>query len=132
METEEEEEEEEERLEREGGEVIYRVRAQPVWTHPHPHPNTTTTTAAAAAAAAEVQNGDYSTTWRGIPAGAEILNHYCDIRLPVAERRAWARGALGGGDCSCERCVWEAGEEEEEEEEEEGADGDDERGAGGG
>ena len=39
----------------------------------------------------------------------EILNHYCDIDLPVYDRREWARGALGG-DCQCERCVWEAGE----------------------
>ena len=110
------EEEEEERLEREGGEVIYRVRAGPVWTRPN----------AGSGESAEVHNGENGETWRGIKQGEEILNHYCDIRLPVAERRAWARGALGGGDCSCERCVWEAGEEEE------GADGDDERGAGGG
>lgn len=45
----------------------------------------------------------------GIKAGEEILNHYCDINLPVKERREWAVGALGG-DCRCARCVWEAGE----------------------
>lgn len=45
----------------------------------------------------------------GITKGEEILNHYCDIDLPVHERREWARGALGG-DCQCERCKWEAGE----------------------
>lgn len=45
----------------------------------------------------------------GIKEGEEILNHYCDIDLPVQERREWARGALGG-DCRCERCRWEAGE----------------------
>lgn len=45
----------------------------------------------------------------GIQKGEEILNHYCDIDLPVNERREWARGALGG-DCRCERCVWEAGD----------------------
>ncbi|KAK5701493.1 hypothetical protein LTR97_004308 [Elasticomyces elasticus] len=42
----------------------------------------------------------------GIKKGEEILNHYCDIELPVRERREWASGALGG-DCQCERCVWE-------------------------
>ncbi|KAF2765686.1 hypothetical protein EJ03DRAFT_199876 [Teratosphaeria nubilosa] len=45
----------------------------------------------------------------GIKEGMEVLNHYCDIDLPVNERREWARGALGG-DCQCDRCVWEAGE----------------------
>ena len=45
----------------------------------------------------------------GIGKGEEVLNHYCDVDLPVHERRAWARGALGG-ECRCERCVWEAGE----------------------
>ncbi|KAF3484152.1 uncharacterized protein GIQ15_03476 [Arthroderma uncinatum] len=43
----------------------------------------------------------------GIQKGDEILNHYCDINLPVKERREWAMGALGGA-CLCERCVWEA------------------------
>lgn len=45
----------------------------------------------------------------GLRKGDEILNHYCDVDLPVQERREWARGALGG-DCQCERCKWEAGE----------------------
>ncbi|KAJ5573387.1 uncharacterized protein N7459_007814 [Penicillium hispanicum] len=45
----------------------------------------------------------------GIAQDQEILNHYCDIGLPVKERREWACGALGGM-CRCERCVWEAGE----------------------
>ena len=45
----------------------------------------------------------------GIRKGEEVLNHYCDIDLPVKDRREWARGALGG-DCRCERCIWEAGE----------------------
>lgn len=39
----------------------------------------------------------------GIKAGEEILNHYCDIELPVQERREWAAGALGGW-CMCQRC----------------------------
>ena len=43
----------------------------------------------------------------GIKAGQEILNHYCDVELPVKERREWAVGALGGV-CVCERCNWEA------------------------
>ncbi|KAF2172105.1 hypothetical protein M409DRAFT_62914 [Zasmidium cellare ATCC 36951] len=38
----------------------------------------------------------------GIKKGEEILNHYCDVDLPVRERREWARGALGG-DCMCAR-----------------------------
>ena len=45
----------------------------------------------------------------GIKKGEEILNHYCDIRLPVNERREWMMGALGGK-CRCERCVFESGE----------------------
>ncbi|KAK3686886.1 hypothetical protein LTR37_019370 [Vermiconidia calcicola] len=43
----------------------------------------------------------------GIKKGEEIFNHYCDIDLPVKERREWARGSLGG-DCRCARCTWEA------------------------
>jgi len=39
----------------------------------------------------------------GIKAGEEILNHYCDIDLPVQQRREWARGSLGGW-CMCQRC----------------------------
>lgn len=45
----------------------------------------------------------------GIKQGEEVLNHYCDIELPVEERREWAKGALGGR-CRCARCLWEAGE----------------------
>jgi hypothetical protein len=45
----------------------------------------------------------------GIAKDQEILNHYCDIGLPVVKRREWASGALGGT-CLCDRCVWEAGE----------------------
>ncbi|EME48747.1 hypothetical protein DOTSEDRAFT_162496 [Dothistroma septosporum NZE10] len=47
----------------------------------------------------------------GIRKGEEVVNHYCDIDLPVKERREWARGALGG-DCMCERCVYEVAQEE--------------------
>ncbi len=43
---------------------------------------------------------------KGIKKGEEVLNHYCDVELKVAERREWAAGALGGV-CVCERCVWE-------------------------
>jgi hypothetical protein len=43
----------------------------------------------------------------GLQKGDEVLSHYCDINLPVKERREWAVGALGG-DCRCERCMWEA------------------------
>lgn len=45
----------------------------------------------------------------GLKRDEEVLNHYCDVELPVKERREWASGALGG-DCRCDRCVWEAGE----------------------
>ncbi|EGP88342.1 uncharacterized protein MYCGRDRAFT_71278 [Zymoseptoria tritici IPO323] len=48
----------------------------------------------------------------GIKKGEEVLNHYCDIELSVKDRREWASGALGG-DCMCDRCVWEAAEEEQ-------------------
>jgi hypothetical protein len=42
----------------------------------------------------------------GIKKGEEVFSHYCDISLPVQERREWAVGALGG-ECVCPRCVWE-------------------------
>jgi len=43
----------------------------------------------------------------GIKAGEEILNHYCDVDLPVQQRREWAQGSLGGW-CKCQRCRDEA------------------------
>lgn len=43
----------------------------------------------------------------GLEKGEEIFSHYCDIELPVQDRREWAAGALGGM-CTCERCMWEA------------------------
>ncbi|KAK4137282.1 hypothetical protein BT67DRAFT_438547 [Trichocladium antarcticum] len=43
----------------------------------------------------------------GIKAGEEILNHYCDVDLPVQQRREWAQGSLGGW-CMCQRCRDEA------------------------
>jgi hypothetical protein len=43
----------------------------------------------------------------GIKAGEEILNHYCDVDLPVQQRREWAHGSLGGW-CMCQRCRDEA------------------------
>lgn len=43
----------------------------------------------------------------GIKKGDEILNHYCDIDLPVQQRREWAKGSLGGW-CMCQRCRDEA------------------------
>lgn len=43
----------------------------------------------------------------GIKKGEEILNHYCDIDLPVQQRREWASGSLGGW-CMCARCREEA------------------------
>lgn len=42
----------------------------------------------------------------GIKEGEEILSHYCDVDLPVKDRREWAMGALGGH-CVCKRCKWE-------------------------
>ncbi|KAF2132159.1 hypothetical protein P153DRAFT_383047 [Dothidotthia symphoricarpi CBS 119687] len=42
----------------------------------------------------------------GLRRGEEVFSHYCDVRLPVQERREWAVGALGG-DCVCPRCMWE-------------------------
>ncbi|KAK5149327.1 hypothetical protein LTR04_007198 [Oleoguttula sp. CCFEE 6159] len=52
------------------------------------------------------------TTAAGIKKGEEVLNHYCDIDLPLKERREWASGSLGGL-CMCERCVWEEAQEKE-------------------
>jgi hypothetical protein len=43
----------------------------------------------------------------GIRQGEEILSHYCDVSLPVRQRREWARGSLGGW-CMCNRCRDEA------------------------
>ncbi|KAH8673838.1 putative MYND domain protein [Xylariales sp. PMI_506] len=43
----------------------------------------------------------------GIKKGEEILNHYCDVTIPVQDRREWARGSLGGW-CMCNRCRSEA------------------------
>ncbi|KAI0396945.1 Wd tetratricopeptide repeat domain-containing protein [Xylariaceae sp. FL0594] len=43
----------------------------------------------------------------GIKRGEEILNHYCDVDLPVQQRREWASGSLGGW-CMCKRCREEA------------------------
>ncbi|KAI1757814.1 hypothetical protein F4782DRAFT_146373 [Xylaria castorea] len=43
----------------------------------------------------------------GIKSGEEILNHYCDVNLPVQQRREWASGSLGGW-CMCNRCRDEA------------------------
>ncbi|KAH3948830.1 hypothetical protein HBI70_235650 [Parastagonospora nodorum] len=45
-------------------------------------------------------------TQPGIKKGEEVFSHYCDVRLPVKERREWAAGALGGA-CVCPRCIWE-------------------------
>jgi hypothetical protein len=46
----------------------------------------------------------------GIKKGEEVFSHYCDVRLPVKERREWAAGALGG-ECVCSRCNWEEAEQ---------------------
>lgn len=43
----------------------------------------------------------------GLKKGQEVLSHYCDIELPVQQRREWAAGSLGG-ECCCDRCVTEA------------------------
>lgn len=43
----------------------------------------------------------------GIKKGEEILNHYCDVDMPVQQRREWALGSLGGW-CMCKRCRDEA------------------------
>ncbi|KAF7444582.1 hypothetical protein A1F97_03681 [Pyrenophora tritici-repentis] len=47
----------------------------------------------------------------GLKKDEEVFGHYCDIRLPVKERREWAVGALGG-ECMCARCVWEEAAEQ--------------------
>ncbi|KAI1078463.1 hypothetical protein F5B20DRAFT_582379 [Whalleya microplaca] len=45
----------------------------------------------------------------GVKAGEEILSHYCDVDLPVQERREWASGSLSGW-CMCSRCREESTE----------------------
>lgn len=57
----------------------------------------------------ERENGEMHWNKAGIKKGEELLNHYCDIDLPVKQRREWLRGTLGG-DCQCARCIWEANE----------------------
>jgi hypothetical protein len=71
-------------------EIVFKVRDKVVWKRP-----------------VSDQHGEDEDEWHGVKAGEEILNHYCDVRLPVGERREWASGALGGH-CMCERCVWES------------------------
>lgn len=78
-------------------EIVYRVRDKLVWEKPSD---------AGTTRQGGGRGGDED-GWQGIKAGEEILNHYCDVRLPVQERREWASGALGGH-CKCERCVWES------------------------
>ena len=81
-----------------GGEVVFRVREEPVWRKPR----------GGEGEGEGGRNRDQGLAWDGIKEGDEILNHYCDVLLPVQERREWAKGALGG-DCRCERCLWESG-----------------------
>ena len=71
-------------------EIVFKVRDKVVWKRP-----------------VSGQHGEDEDEWHGVKAGEEILNHYCDVRLPVGERREWASGALGGH-CVCERCIWES------------------------
>ena len=47
----------------------------------------------------------------GLKKGEQIRNHYCDVDLPVKERREWMLGPLGG-ECFCQRCSWEAAQEQ--------------------
>ena len=48
--------------------------------------------------------------WRGIKKGEQIWNHYTDTREEdFRVRRGRLREVLGG-DCMCERCIWEEGE----------------------
>jgi hypothetical protein len=56
-------------------------------------------------------SGETRQSESGIKKGEEILNHYCDIDLPMRERREWMKGTLGGN-CRCPRCIWEAEEKE--------------------
>lgn len=41
-----------------------------------------------------------------VHSGHELWSCYCDPELPVAERRAWMMGCLGGV-CMCTRCLAE-------------------------
>ena len=77
-----------------GGEVVYKVRERPVWSK------------GSTDGKGQIEE---ETGWRGIKRDEEILNHYCDIDLPVEERKAWAWGALSG-ECMCQRCKWESRE----------------------
>jgi hypothetical protein len=48
----------------------------------------------------------------GLRKGEEVLSHYCDVSLPVQQRREWASGSLGGW-CTCGRCRAEAALQDE-------------------
>lgn len=75
-----------------GGSIKFKVLdARQIWT---------------ASAGAEDDAAELSPRPPGIKKGEEVLNHYCDVRLPVNERREWMLGALGGK-CMCERCRFE-------------------------
>ncbi|KAL1311178.1 hypothetical protein AAFC00_001375 [Neodothiora populina] len=54
-----------------------------------------------------VTQGEPQRSQPGLKAGEEVLSHYCDINLPVNDRREWAAGSLGGA-CLCDRCCAEA------------------------
>jgi hypothetical protein len=74
------------------------VVTERVWQRPVDEEKSTTSTA--------------PTAWTGIKAGDEIWNHYTDVQeKDVGERRARLQGVLGG-DCRCERCVWEASQQD--------------------
>jgi hypothetical protein len=53
------------------------------------------------------REGTSTDNWKGIKAGEQILSHYCDVDLSVRDRREYMLGSLGG-ECMCERCLWEA------------------------
>jgi hypothetical protein len=81
---------EEEDVKGNNSQIVFKVRDKLVWKRP-----------------VFGQHGEDEDEWHGVKAGEEILSHYCDVLLPVGERREWASGALGGY-CMCERCVWES------------------------
>jgi len=87
------------------GEIVFRVRDEPVWRRPRSGPAVDGRNDHCE----DLDGEEEGTSWGGIRPGEEILSHYCDVDLPVVERRAWARGALGGS-CRCVRCLWESSE----------------------
>ena len=74
-----------------GGERVFEVREE-VWRPP---------------GGKDDRSGGEQQEWQGIQKGQEIWNHYTDIRENDFRVRRGRLKAVLGGECECERCIWE-------------------------